>query len=522
MSLRKVIIAAAVLCPVALFSQNPEHALVLESNPQFNASAAALSDFGKVSISQTELSFRKDDGGFIGIDGSADSWLASAGAESYSRISDRIVFYGRLSYSYFKGSGMAGSVLRDMYYNPVTFLEVTPGTEGVKTREQYELDGAISYSLSDRWSLGLRMDYESGNNVKTKDPRYRSEWMFMDYDLSVWFRPGDRFAVGASAIYRNTQELVKSHIFGTTDKTYNLGIDRGAFFGTTEAVEGTYGIVSPSDFQPMTNNFYGGSLQVRYGAYHGVLKGLYRSGRYGFGTSNMPEYFTYSGPEFSYEGRFLLGGERSLHDIHFGAGAKFISNTENSFKYTTSAGANTVVTYTGSKQVLDRKDFSANLGYKGSTGIESGRPSMQFGFDAEMQMRTLRATIYPYYRDHDKTSVEAKAFVDKYFYLSKGMIAFGASVRGGAGFGNAAKDGTLATSTGSNLKSFDDLLNRQFEFETAPFAGAGLMITYSRPIKKSIEAYCTLSDDFSSLMKAPEFVAGRSRNVALISLGLTF
>lgn len=520
MNLRKAIIAAALLCPASLLAQNPEYSLVLESNPQLTASAAALSDFAKKSMSQVEASFAKDNGGFVGIDGSSDCWQGKLGAESYTRISDRMVFFGRLSYSYFKGNDMGGSVLRDLYYNPVAFLDYT-GNNGVKTRELYSLGGGMSYALGRRWSLGLGMDYESGNNVKTKDPRYRSEWMYMNYDLSVWFRPSSGFAVGASLIYRNTQERVMSHLFGLSDKQQFLGIDRGAFYGTRESVEGTYGFVSPTDFQPMNNNFFGASLQTRAGVYHGNVEVLYRSGKYGFDTSTMPKYFEYSGIEASYDGAILLGGAGSLHDIHFGAGLRTLGNTEYSFKYSTAAGQNTVVDYTGSKHVMDRREITANLGYKGSIGISEGKPSLQFGADADMHMRNQRTTIFPFYRDHVKTSFTAGAFIDKYIYGRHGMLAIGASVSGGAGFGTAAEDGTLANSSGSKVISFDEYKDRQFEFETAPYAGAGLHITYSRNIRKGMDAYVSLRDDFSSLLAAPEFLDGRFRNAALLSIGLS-
>jgi len=521
MTLRSSIITIALFGSAALHAQNPQHSLVLESNPQLTSSvAAALSDLKTANMSQAEFSFAKDDGEFIGIDGSSDCWTAKAGAESYSRISDRMVFYGGLSYSYFHGANMSGSVLRDMYYNPVAFLEQSTETAGVKTRELYTMTGAMSYSFSDHWSSGLKLDYESGNNVKTKDPRYRSEWYSLDFSASTWYRKNKNFAVGASLIYRSTQEMVMSHIYGTTDKTYYLIIDRGGFFGTLESVEGTYGVVSPSSFQPMKNNFYGGSVEVMAGIYHADAKVLYRDGKYGIDSSHDPCYFNYNGLEANFENGVLINRGSSLHDIHMSAGFKSLKNIENTFKYVTHQGSNTVVEYNGAKEALDRKEISAALGYKGSTGIHEGKPSMQFGADASMEMRNQTATIYPLYRKHQRTSIATRAFFDKYFYTQKGIFAIEAAALAGAGTGVAAEDGSLASSTGGTVKTFDDLLNRQFEHETAPFAGGGLRISYTKHLKRGMDAYISISDNFRSLLGSPEYLFGRTRNAALLSIGL--
>jgi len=521
MTLRNVILAAAIFGSTALYAQSPEYRLTLESKPQLASSvAAALSDFKSADMSFAEVSFNKDNGGFVGIDGSSDCWTAGAGAESYTRISDRIVFFGRLSYSYFKGQHMTGSALRDMYYNPVAFLEETGEYSGVKTRELYSMTGEMSYSFSEKWSGGLSLDYESGNNVKTKDPRYRSEWSSIDVAASTWFRMSGRYALGAAIRYRNTHEIVKSHIYGITGQQYFLAIDRGGFFGTLEAVDGTYGIVSPSTFQPMTNHFIGGSVMEVAGIYHGELEVLYRKGKYGLDTSSSPKYFDFGGLVVNYSNGVVIDKGSSLHDIHFNAGFNLLNNTEYSVKYSTAQGGNTVVSYTGTKDVLSRKDINASLGYKGNTGIRDGRPSSDFGFDATMDMRLQRTTMYPYYRDHNRTSIAAKAYYDRNITLRKGMFSIGADLISGAGTGVAAEDGTYATSTGTTVKSFDNLLNRQFEYETAPYAGAGLRISYSRQLKKNMEANIKLSDSFTSLIREPAFLDGRTRNAVLISIGL--
>lgn len=524
MNFRHTIICLAAFCLcVSASAQDPRYEYSLRMNPQLEkAGAAALADFDSKNMSFADFSFGKDNGGFVGIDGSNDCMAGTLSAESYTRISDRIVFFGGLSYSYFTGKNMAGSLLRDMYYNPVAFLEPTSEFAGQKTGELYSMSGGLSYSLSKALSAGLRMDYQSGNKVKVKDPRYRSEWMYLNLDASVWFRPSSGFAVGASGIFRSTSEKIMSHIYGLADKQYKLAIDRGGFFGTNEAVEGIYGIINQSEFQPMNNIFFGGALHLSAGGYFTSLQALSRGGKYGHGTSSKPVYFEYGGLEVSWTNSLKVGGgDSSSHVLSLDADFKSISNKENTIKYSTAAGSNTVVNYVGQKEVLTRTTAAASLGYKGSTGVVEGSPALSFGASVDADFRTQRATIFPYYRDHNRTAVSARAFAVKNIYSSKSIISFGGDLFGGAGFGVAASDGILATATGGNVVKYDDLLNRQFEYETAPYAGACLKASYTRHLSNKVSAYVSVSDDFRSLIKAPEYLGGRFRNCALISVGLT-
>lgn len=508
---------------VSLMAQSPEYDFILGTSPLLlSRNAAAIGVIPIDGMSKATLSLTGGNGEFVDIDGSRDCLNADLSAESFARISDRITFFGRLSYSYFTGKDMCGSIMMDRMYNPVAFLETSTETAGVKNRELYGLCGAMSYRLNPAWSAGFQLKYESGNNVKTRDPRYRTEWMLLDLSASMFFQPGDRLSLGASLIFRNTQESVISHLFGVSDKMYFLYIDRGGFFGTRENVSDSNAIVSTSDQQPMLNSFFGGALQFQLDGpvrFYSEIEALYRKGAYGLGISTLPIFFKYSGVELSYDGKMLISSGDDVHDLHLNAAFKHLGNAENSVKYTTNAGENTVVTYTGTKDVLSRNTISASMGYKGSMGVNGNCPSLSFGADVDASMLLQKTTVFPFYRNHNLTRVSARAFADRNFYRRKGIVSLGASVIGGAGMGTEAEDGTLASSTGSTLMSFDDLMHRQFEYDTAPYAGAGLNISYTRRLSKDLSVYVRLSDELTSMLKTPEFISGTLRNSAILTLG---
>ena len=89
------------------------------------------------------------------------------------------------------------------------------------------------------------------------------------------------------------------------------------------------------------------------------------------------------------------------------------------------------------------------------------------------------------------------------------------------GSGERVDDGSYSTAT-TKAKSFDAYLFPQFEFQTAARAGAGITCTWSRRFSDTFSAFLKLSDDFTMLLQQPEYLGGRSRNCALITLGCDF
>ena len=90
------------------------------------------------------------------------------------------------------------------------------------------------------------------------------------------------------------------------------------------------------------------------------------------------------------------------------------------------------------------------------------------------------------------------------------------------GFGNPASDRQLATSSSPAPLSFDARLNRQFEFETAPRAGLGIGCTYTRIFTEKFAAYVRIQNGLTALLSAPQYLDGRIRNVATLTVGCTF
>ena len=79
-----------------------------------------------------------------------------------------------------------------------------------------------------------------------------------------------------------------------------------------------------------------------------------------------------------------------------------------------------------------------------------------------------------------------------------------------------------ASTSTTTLRSFDTYLDKDFEFDTATRAGARVALKFEKDINGHLAPYIIISDSFLSLLTEPEYLDGRTRNVALLTLGCSF
>ena len=467
--------------------------------------------------------FEKSDGGLISMTQSNDSYRVQVGTESFYRLSKRIVFHGALGWSYSEGKDMGGAILMDPDYNPVNFYENDPGTTGRKQQEAYLIRGGLTYVFNDSWSAGVSFDYDCSDLTKIKDPRFSNLWIDMNVKAGVGFNPSDRLFLGASFIYRSTLEQVQGGIYGEQSKQYFIMTDKGGYYGTISELIGDQNVLSPKAKRPMNNAFYGGALQaVIDGRFTNELSFFMRNGYFGHKKSSAtPVFFEHSGMQVRYDGAAVFNATGSIHKVSLSVGFETLGNDENVFKYVTPTGEATRVEYSGVNHISDRTVIDGKLGYRWYSGIKGDRPGTTLGADAMFYSKSQYTEIYPFYRNHGYTRINADIFASHDFSLGKCLLTPELHVLAHTGFGTDKEDGVLANSTGSKLKSFDVWLNRQFEYETAMRAGAELALTWTMKIRKA-NLYVRASDRFMTMLSAPEYLSGRYRNIAQVTVGCTF
>ena len=85
--------------------------------------AAGLTRFSHPSISEAELSLTKSKGGMVDWYQSPDFLQAAANVESFTRISQRAVVFGAMTYDNFSGHDMAGSAFISPDHKPFDIVE---------------------------------------------------------------------------------------------------------------------------------------------------------------------------------------------------------------------------------------------------------------------------------------------------------------------------------------------------------------------------------------------------------------
>lgn len=488
--------------------------------------AAGLASMQLKRNTRAEGSFIKENGGLIDNAGSNNSIKAGAMTESFLKISDKIAFYGKISYSYFKGKDMGGSILMDPDYNPINFHESVDTTKGTKNKELYHLAGGMSYTFNNsRWSIGAKVNYESGEQAKLKDPRFLNVWTDLGTSAGFMYRNDERFSFGMNLEYRRTVETVLGKNYGTSGKQYYTFIDYGAFWGSRELFDGADGMVTVGNTRPMFNNFVGASVQLEVGGKTKVfneLTYLMRSGYFGNrGTSNIM-YTEHGGNIVEYKGILTTGKGSKRHQLGLELRYEGLLNYENVYRLNTQVGEYTTVEYLSQNEVLDRIDLHARLSYTGYAGVENYRPKWEYGAKVIFNSRQSLSTIYPYYRNSGYSNASVEAFGKRSIISGKDLFTFGLEGCFLTGFGTAKEDGLLAGSSSGAPLSFDTYLNRDFEYRTSARAGAELSFRYTRLFSDRVGGYIEINDSFKSLLKEPEYLNCRLKNILAITIGCTF
>ena len=474
-------------------------------------------------ISQARVRFDKADGGLASLTQSADSYEVAAGTESFYRLSDRIVFYGNIDWSFFNGKEMGGPILIDPEYNPVNFYELDESTLGTKKTESYSLKGALSYSLSDRWAAGLAVKFDGRDQTKVKDPRFLTYWTDLSFDAGLSFQPSESVLLGASAFFRNTLESVQGGIYGKTDQSYFFQIDRGGYFGTVAELVGNRAALSPTEKRPMNNNLFGGALQAAVAdRFFSEVTFTARDGYFGRKSSGSAVFFEFAGYEVRYDGAFLIPFGRSTHRIGLSAGYAYLFNNENTFDYVTPIGGVTTVEYTGKRCVMDRTVLDGGLSYRWFYGGSAQRPDLTVGADAKAYSKKQAAEIYPFYRNQDLMWYDVDVFVKKDIRLgSKSLVNLGVHGLYHSGSGNFA-DGKNADATSSVIRNFDVWADPQTEYDTAARVGGLVSLEWIPVLQKAVTPYLRISDAYMKLLQEPASLKGKTRNIASVSVGIVF
>ncbi|NMB37744.1 MAG: hypothetical protein GX993_06895 [Bacteroidales bacterium] len=459
-----------------------------------NAAGLVRMPVDRVAIAQA--GFEKNNGEFRAHHQSDDSFNAGALTESFSRLGQNVFVYGKLSYDYFKGKNMGGSVMSDPFHSPFNIVAMADSTAGVKTLETYNLTGGVAYRFNRTISVGGKIDYIGGNYSKARDPRHVNMIMDMEVTAGLSFNIADVVVIGANYIFRRNLESFYFQIYGTTDKVYYYLVDYGGFFGQRE-VFGERGYSTKSSIMPLLTTYHGGALQLEIGPESPVK--LFNEfsfkafdGYYGKKSTSTIMYSAHEGFQAGYKSCLSFGNDHTQHMVNLNADYTQLYNHENVYQEKTVEGVREII-YFGSNEVLERHLIEGNMEYVANIGIKDHRPTLTIKASADAMARFQTSSLYPFNRKQNIFSIDGVLSAAYNIFLKKGIVGVRLCGGYGTGLGEAFRDGLYTQiSNPRPPRTMNDAMCKEFEFLTANRINGGAGFRYSHFFKKNITGYIDL------------------------------
>lgn len=458
--------------------------------------AAGLNHFNAGNISNAELFFKKEDGGFKNHFQSDNSQAYGIQADSYTRLNSKVVLSGGFGYQNFQGKNMTGSAFIDPYQNPFDIVEENTANKGTKQLELYNLNGAMSSQLSSKLSIGGKLDYQTGNYAKRKDLRHINKLLDLNLSAGLLYKISDLIELGANYNYSRRIESISFKVAGNNQE-YNSLISYGSFYGLLDRFDDS-GYTSGTN--PLRDIRQGGSLQLNLNLNKNVtlfneFSYADRNGFFGEEGTSSTLLTKHNGSDFAYNGQLSLKGNEVEHHISLRGSYHLLSNRDNiSLKQTTAGGVNVIVLY-GDKEVFSGLTTNIGLNYDLFLAVKNNRPTWAINFSGDYMGIDQTSGLYPFYRDQKINSYLFSGQIKRQFEKEKGAFNIGLGMAYGLGSGEMAKDRIVATPSPDYalLVTMTQFLNEEYEFFTANRIRGNFTFQYTRPLENNMSAFVKLN-----------------------------
>lgn len=518
---------------VAQFEQEtttlPNFDFVKQSNVRLSSqNPTSLSYMPVDKISRAVISGVLEKGKLINYYQSDNSLKGKLEAESYYRIHPQVVMHGLVSYQYFEGKNMGGSVFVNPSITPFNIVEYKDTNRGDKQKETYHLVGGISYEANSDLKIGANIDYTAINYAKRKDLRHRNKVLDLEIITGLLYNLSNSLEIGANYLYQKRVEGLYFNIYGTTDKSYASLIDYGSFVGRTEGFTNSGdGYTAGRTERPLVDNYHGIAAQINWEivpkvGFYSQVYFKQRTGYYGIKSSSSVVYSNHNGDIMGYNGAFSINESNNLHNIHFGVEQNRLSNFENVYNIINIVGGLSQVEYYGDNQMLDQKIIRANASYDLFLGIDNYVPRYEFNIAANLQKRNRSTSLYPYYRTQNLTFGTISGKAKQNIVSGKNIWCLGVGFLYATGSGSAFNDGVYAqpSDTEKAPKTTPFNLNYEYEYLTTDRFVASSCFGYTRSVKNNRSVFAKI--DYT-LDYAPRVsYLTHSRNTIMLSVGIGF
>ncbi|MEG1586469.1 MAG: hypothetical protein RR346_06305 [Bacteroidales bacterium] len=354
------------------------------------------------------LFFRSGKGMFHNYNDSGKQTEYGLTSEAYQRLSARTMLYGAAGYHARREKKQGGSAFLNPDEMPFDLIDFDDMSKSEKKLEQYRLTGAAAHRLTDRFSIGGKMEYNAMNYARTKDLRHKNTILDMDLSTGFSYRAASRFILGAHYRYRRYIEGILFNTYSNTDRQYKTLINFGAFYGKTEAFDQN-GYTAKGEKNPYVDERHQVGIQLEYRLLPRMRlfnEIAFTSGNGYFGKRSSASIVYTEHTVKELENRFLAIYEDHsyTHQLELKAAMKRINNFENSWRSETTAAGNTIYQYYGQNEVGVKSFATLSSAYTITWGKSGYLPAWQLEAASHYESRTIRSVLYPYFREQHLSS----------------------------------------------------------------------------------------------------------------------
>lgn len=494
------------------------------------SNAAALTTYQPTDSSErlladARLSLSTEHGHLAAPHEAPHSWQANADARSIFRISRRTVLRGGIKYRNMWGNDIAGSVWIDPERMPFDITEVTDTTHGKIALESYELNGEVGVHAGHGWSLGSRLGYTTASYTKRKDPRHTNSLMLMDISAGATWNT-NHITLGANYLLQRSTEAVQFRTFGRTDRIYHYLIDQGAYFGREEQTDGK-GYVNSDYEKPLLDMRHGLALQGGYSREPWSVvvewEWAHRHGHYGLESPSLLDLNRHHGDEWHLRSWWQHNRGNAIHRLTVTWNHEDLKDYERTYRIVTDEGITQIIYY-DDRELSQRQKDDIGLTYDAQWNIHRHLATWQFHADIHHRLRTITASLYPYYRWQQTHFTELTLtgqrnwLMDNDHTWSVGLLA-----GWGNGGGTPMSDGAyaLADNETSYPLAHTAPLMRQYEWLTASRVRTGITVRWSMPLVRQTRLYAQCDYHFTSANDI-HYLHDNHRHTATVALGCMF
>ncbi len=538
-------ITLALLTCIAALSASAQDSLLLrdyqfvrQSDPWLtHQNAAALTRFVADNIVEAEASLTKGNGGLVNFDDSRNTLAGNVRAESFYRLSRRVVTFGAISYDNWTGRDMTGSAFM-LRRTPFDLVEDSLTNPGRKHRDTYRLVGGVGADVWQGISLGAQLDYTSANYAKYKDLRHKNKLMDLQLTLGTYVPVVSWLNIGANYTYHRQTESVDFGTYGKSERVYKTLIDYGAFMGRVEQF-GNEGFTDKSREMPLFEDSHGASLQlelrphishhpsdIKHLALHVSVDASHATGYYG---RRSPYTITYTNHErdiLRLQGRLTYATRSSRFTLDVNYSSEDLTNRAETFREMTNAsGANYYEYYdpveTGTKKWYD---FSTLL--RAQWGIHGELPTWDLAAGYTRNERRQSAYLYPYYRHQQLTTHTVSLAATRNLLMRQGVWSFTLNAAYQKGSGDPYQDGTFTPQTSDILpltSTMPAFLYREYQYLVAPQYLLGARVKYAFLFPGTrLKTHARLGLDYRKATETYDYSLGSQHTELSLALGCTF